>query len=122
MKPTPDSKAVRKIARVAYEVNRAYCAALDDHSFGSWEQAQDWQKDTCIEGVIFHLTGDHGPEESHENWLRKKAADGWVHGPAKDPGASPPTHPCMVPFDELPRTQQVKDHLFRAVVHALKEA
>jgi len=28
-------------------------------------------------------------------------------------------HPCIVPFDELPLDQQIKDRLFRQTVHAL---
>jgi len=28
-------------------------------------------------------------------------------------------HPCIVPFSELPKEQQAKDYLARAVVHAL---
>lgn len=29
-------------------------------------------------------------------------------------------HPCLLTFDELPIEQQIKDHLFREIVHALK--
>jgi hypothetical protein len=29
------------------------------------------------------------------------------------------THPCLVPFEELPKFQQQKDRLFRAIVKAL---
>jgi hypothetical protein len=47
-----------------------------------------------------------------------KSAAGWVYGEEKNPNATPPTHPCIVPFDHLPKVQQVKDALFRAVVHA----
>lgn len=28
------------------------------------------------------------------------------------------THPCMVPYDQLPQEQRVKDHLFGAAVRA----
>lgn len=49
--------------------------------------------------------------------MAQKANDGWVYGPVKDPEAK--THPCMVPFDELPYVQRKKDAIFRAMVHAL---
>jgi hypothetical protein len=49
--------------------------------------------------------------------MKQKVADGWVYGPVKD--AVKREHPCMVPFTELPREQQAKDFIFRAVVHAL---
>jgi hypothetical protein len=52
--------------------------------------------------------------------MKQKVDEGWVYGAVKDPEAK--THPCIVPFDQLPREQQAKDFIFRAVVHALKEA
>lgn len=86
------------IAMVAHEVNRAYCQAIGDHSQPEWGRAPLWQKESAIKGVIFHL-------------------DGWQWGPVKDPENK--QHPCMVPFVELPLSQQVKDHLFRAVVQVM---
>ena len=32
------------IARVAHQVNKAYCEALGDTSQPDWENAPDWQK------------------------------------------------------------------------------
>ena len=107
-----------QIARIAHEVNRAYCAALGDNSQRAWEEAPDWQKSSAIHGVSLHLQNpDLGPETSHEAWYAEKAAAGWCYGTEKDPDAK--EHPCMVPFGELPRAQQAKDFIFRAVVHAL---
>ncbi|MCL6401897.1 hypothetical protein EXT66_11560 [Pectobacterium carotovorum subsp. carotovorum] len=108
----------RNIERTAHEVDRAYCAALGDHSQPAWDDAPDWQKDSAIEGVVFHLNGDHPPEASHNKWLEFKKQDGWKYGPVKD--AEKKEHPCFVPYDQLPKEQQVKDYLFRAVVHAFK--
>lgn len=105
------------IARVCHEVNRAYCQALGDNSQPSWEDAPQWQKDSALLGVQLHLSGDHGPEASHESWMAQKVADGWIYGPEKDPACK--VHPCIVPFDQLPREQQAKDFIFRAVVRAL---
>ena len=106
------------IARVCHEVNRAYCQFLGDDSKPSFEEAPGWQRDSALAGVNLHADGDHGPEESHKAWMAQKVADGWIYGDVKDPEAK--THPCLVPFDQLPREQQAKYHLFRAVVHALR--
>lgn len=109
-----------QIARVAHEVNRAYCEALGDTSQAPWEQAPQWQKDSAMKGVELHLSNPlAGPAGSHESWLAEKVASGWVWGPIKDADAK--THPCMVPFEELSQEQQAKDYLFRAVVHALRD-
>ena len=103
------------IARIAHEVNRAYCAFLGDDSQPAWEDAPDWQRNSAMNGVRFNRTDPNsGPEQSHANWYAEKEADGWVYGPVKDPEAK--QHPCMVPYDQLPEEQRLKDHLFQAVV------
>lgn len=107
-----------EIARVAHEVNRAYCHALGDNSQPTWEDAPQWQKDSAILGVELHMNEEHGPEASHAAWMAQKVADGWIYGPEKDPACK--VHPCMVPFDQLPLEQQAKDFIFRAVVRALR--
>jgi hypothetical protein len=106
------------IAQVAHAINLAYSHALGDDSHKPWDEAPDWQRNSAIAGVDFHLSNpDAGPEASHESWLAQKQADGWTYGEVKDEEAK--THPCIVPFAELPEEQQAKDYIFRAVVHAL---
>jgi len=107
-----------QIARVAHEVNRAYCQALGDWSQPAWEDAPDWQKDSACHGVDLHL-GDPtaGPEASHNSWMAQKIADGWIYGPHKSPDIK--QHPCIVAFEKLPKEQKAKDYIFRAVVLAL---
>lgn len=108
----------RHIAAACHEINSAYCQALGDDSQPNWDAAPDWQKQSAINGVRLHMDNPNArPEASHESWMAEKAASGWVWGPIKDADAK--THPCMVPFSELPREQQAKDFIFRAVVHAL---
>lgn len=109
------------IAQMCHEANRAWCAMAGDLSQPTWADAPKWQKESAVAGVHFHLSNpDAGDSASHDNWMKQKEADGWVHGEVKDPEATPPTHPCMVPFGELPIQQQAKDALFRSIVHALK--
>lgn len=108
------------IARVAHEVNRAYCQALGDFSQPKWEDAPEWQRASARMGVDMHTMGDFGPEASHIGWMKQKTDDGWKYGPVKNPENK--EHPCMVPFADLPVEQQAKDYIFRAVVHALKQA
>lgn len=112
-------RGVPYIARVCHEINRAYCAALGDLSQPKWEDAPEWQRESAYNGVLLHMGDPHaGPEASHKAWMAEKYAAGWKYGALKDADAK--THPCLVPFSDLPREQQAKDFLFRAVVHALK--
>jgi hypothetical protein len=106
------------LARIAYEVNAAYCRALGDNSQLTWKDAPDWQKDSVVDGVLFHLDNPEADASaSHEAWSKDKIADGWVYGEIKDPEAK--THPCLVAFDKLPHEQQAKDYIFRQVIHSV---
>lgn len=108
----------KKIAKVTHEVNRAYCEALGDASQPAWDDAPPWQKESAINGVRFHRNNpDASPEHSHQEWLDEKEEAGWTYGETKNPEEK--THPCIVPFEKLPKEQQAKDFIFQAVVHAL---
>lgn len=107
-----------QIARVAHEVNRAYCRSIGDMSQPSWEDAPDWQRSSAINGVVFTLANPEAPPSaSHESWLAEKRAAGWSYGPVKDPEKK--EHPCFVPYEALPPEQRTKDYLFQGVVRAL---
>lgn len=107
-----------EIARVAHEINRAYCQAIGDDSQLPWRRAPAWQQEAALDNVAFHLQHpDAGPEASHQSWMAKKLADGWQHGPVKRPELK--QHPALLPFEQLPVEEKAKDFLFRAVVQAL---
>ena len=110
---------ITDIAKVAHEVNRAYCKSIGDYSQPSWFDAPEWMKKSAINGAEFHMSGDYGPEASHENWLKEKTEDGWIYGEEKNSDLK--THPCCVPFSDLPEKQKTKDFIFREIVHSLQE-
>lgn len=110
---------IEQIAKVCHEINKAYCEALGDNSQPDWETAPQWQKESAIKGVEFHLSNPNaGPDHSHISWLKQKEEEGWKYGPVKNPETK--EHPCFVPYEQLPKEQQAKDYLFRQVVHSLK--
>ena len=75
-------------------------------------------QDSVIAGVKFHIANpEASPGASHRAWLVYKTAEGWKYGPKKIVELK--EHPCMLPFDQLPQDQQVKDYLFTAVVRTL---
>ena len=115
-----EEQMIEQCAKAAHEVNRAYCASLDDDTQVAWEVAPDWQKDSARNGVRAALNPDQQPEDSHESWMAQKVAEGWVYGDEKDPGKK--THPCMVPYNQLPASQRAKDSIFLAVVRQTKVA
>lgn len=107
------------IAHVAHEANRAYqLATADPAPSPPWDDAPTWQRDSATAGVDQALDGAT-PEQLHQAWSDHKRAEGWTYGPVKDADAR--THPCLVPYAQLPTEQRVKDDLFRAVVTALAQ-
>jgi hypothetical protein len=115
-----DPAIIEACARAAHEVNRVYCRAIGDDSQLPWEDAPDWQKQSALKGVEGVLIHGNGPAVSHACWLAEKEATGWRWGPVKDPVAK--EHPCMLPYEELPREQQQKDALFVKTVAAMATA
>ena len=107
------------IAKVCHQANKTWCEANGDESQPDWGDAPDWQIQSAIAGVVFRLGNpDAGPDAMHNNWSAEKVSQGWVYGEVKD--AEKKTHPCLVPFDQLPLFHQKKDKLFSAIVDALK--
>ncbi len=110
--------SIEEIARVTHEANRAYCQSIGDDSQLPWDDAPDWQKSSACKGVEFNLANPEAPASaSHDSWLKEKEETGWKYGAVKDPEKK--EHPCYVPYEQLPKEQQRKDALFKAVVAAL---
>ncbi|GAA1770098.1 RyR domain-containing protein [Nonomuraea bangladeshensis] len=107
------------IARVCHEANRILQIAAGQQPSPHWADAPDWQQESAVAGVEAALSGAT-PQELHERWCEVKRAAGWTYGPAKDEAAK--THPCLVPYEELPAAERVKDHLFHAIVRAFPAA
>ena len=109
---------VREIASVCHEANKELCNALGDGSQRHWMEAEEWQRESAITGVQFCLDNPKAsPSANHNSWLKEKREAGWVYGEVKD--VEKKTHPCMVPYKDLPKEQQAKDQLFKAIVSAL---
>jgi len=110
-----------QIARVCHETNAAYCRAIGDNSQKDWDSAEEWQRQSAIDGVLFALNNPDAPASAqHDAWLEAKRRDGWKYGPLKNAEAK--EHPCFVPYAELPVEQRLKDYLFKAVVSAFRQA
>lgn len=106
------------LAKMAHELNKVLC---DESGVPAehWENSPEWQKTSSIEGIKFVLDNpDTTPEIQHNAWSDHKVKDGWIYGTVKD--ADKKTHPCLVPFNKLPESEQIKDSVFIELVKAFK--
>lgn len=109
---------IEHIAKICHEANKALCESNGDFSQASWLQAPAWQKGSVVAGVQHAMDNPEAtPENSHESWLKMKEAEGWKYGNVKNPEIK--RHPCMLPYDELPKEQRIKDELFLAICSIL---
>lgn len=104
---------VGRAAWAAHSINNIYRKALGEPEKPEWGMCDRDLRASVISGVRGILVGNT-PEQSHQGWLDFKRAQGWIFGHREDAAAK--THPCMVPYDELPESQRLKDTIFHAVV------
>jgi hypothetical protein len=108
------------VAKTCHEANRAIQISHGDPNPSPiWDDAPEWQKESALQGVA-HAAWGATHEQLHDEWRKFKYADGWSYGPEKD--AECKTHPCLVPYDELPEEQKLKDRVFLAIVKTFTES
>ena len=112
---------VIEIARICHEANRALCVSRGDLSQKPWDEAEDWQKASCVSGVNYHLKNPNASDQdSHDKWMEEKLKAGWKYGPEKNKETK--EHPCLLPYHALPENEKIKDSIFRHLVKAYVEA
>lgn len=109
-----------KIAEVTHAVNNAYRVAVGEPPRKPFRELAETEKRGIFLGVLQHLMNENGidPRAAHDLWLSNKLKNGWKYGETQDEEAK--THPCLLPYGDLPEKQKVKDYLFSAVVQALR--
>jgi hypothetical protein len=109
-----------QMAELVHEVNRLITIAIGDEPQPHWRDAPPRMREDTLH-LIRHTLAHPGKtaEEDHVEWMRAKAAAGWVYGPAKDEAAR--THPMMVPYEQLPAGQRLKNRALPALILALAQ-
>jgi hypothetical protein len=105
-------------AKVAHEVNRAYCESMGDDSHVPWAEAPDDHKGIVIKAVQDIASNPSiSVAESHALWCRHRKQDGWVYGNEYD--FAKRIDPCIVPYNDLPEERRTVDALFGAAVRVV---
>jgi len=127
------------IARACHSAWYAYTVLALGEEGQPWESAPEWQRESILSVVGFwdfsvvlqfpdeipspEIVSDWArselPSLSHENWAKARKEAGWVYGEVKD--ADKKTHPCLVPYNDLPKNQRMKDTVVLEAYLALRE-
>lgn len=77
-----------------------------------WSKREEDFKRQFIAVVARQCGDDKFPsaESAHDNWWREYERMGWTYGPVRD--REKRTHPDMVPFGELTKSERDKDEIF----------
>jgi ryanodine receptor 2 len=62
----------------------------------------DINLDDHLEALIEHMA-----KNVHEVWAKNRISQGWHYGPRRDDDLK--THPCLVPYEELPEVEKQYD-------------
>ena len=112
----------KDVARIVHSVVREYNILhnIPGDNFTWYRMSPDYRI-SIEESVKREMENPaKSPAESHEKWLKARIDDDWVWGPHKSQEMK--THPCIVPYDELPPVQKFKDTIFSKMVALLKDA
>jgi excisionase family DNA binding protein len=107
------------IAAVIHDANRRLQVIEGDEVPSPlWDDAPQRQIDGAVASVLLALDEPgRTPEENHQGWMDRLAADGWAYGPVKS--EQDRTHPLLLSWEQLPEEARRKDRLFIAIVRAL---
>lgn len=113
----PKNWSDAEVARVCHEAIRAMQVVLGDQAPDvPWDAKRPEYAEGVVRAVRMYREGA-SREQVHEAWCTDRKAMGWTWGPEKD--WEKMTHPCLVPWDDLPDEQKRKDAVFSANVMAL---
>jgi len=110
-----------QVARVTHAANSALQNIQGDPMPSTtWDAERNEVRSAKIAGVAAVRREGKFPRDLHAMWMDHMAGLGWVYGPEKD--LERKTHPCMVPYQDLPVSQRHKDIVFWVLTLALSGA
>jgi hypothetical protein len=110
---------ILRLTQIVYEVNRTIRMCNGQAPIPAFEDAGQAKADSLLKAIIdvwsnCHYSCDIDGEKQHNNWVYAKLKEGWTYGPVED--FNKKQHPNLVPFEQLPWSEKIKDALFLSVV------
>lgn len=80
----------------------------------AWNDLPDIDRNLAIKAVDELMINPQSKtyEELHDLWWELKIQDGWVFGEFHSHELK--THPCMIPYQDLPKSELIKDEIWSA--------
>lgn len=109
---------IREIAYLLHTITSVFDRP-DGSVVMTWAELPEEKKvlaQTAVLVIWMRLTAgeDLTPQEAHRIWMIGKLNNGWTHG--KEFCDEKKTHPCIVPFEELPPIERLKDELWITLI------
>jgi len=106
-----------QIAEICHAANRIIQKHLHDECPSlEWESEEEFIREASVGEVQMILAG-RSPEETHNEWCDRLFSQGYICGLVKSREMR--THPCLVPFRDLPVEHKRKVRMIHAIVLAL---
>jgi hypothetical protein len=107
---------LEEVIYLAHEVNRAVRGCIGQDPGVPFGDVSPEKKASLRLSVLYawEFGLSDCDEDSHNRWTYAKLREGWKFGEAED--SEKKTHPNLVPYDDLPWKEQLKDRFFRAIV------
>lgn len=113
-----EDEIIELILTVLHNAN-AVLKKLNNEKHEELADMEPARRASIKEAIKHALENDTSPEESHNKWLATQEALGYKYGIEIDRVNL--LHPCMMPYENLPAEQKLKDDMFVAIIQSFKE-
>ena len=115
--PLTMEDVVRISSKLVHALNNSICA-LNGEEQVEWEDAPAYMREGLQMAIKHGFEKGVDPRQGHEDWMASRIAQGWTLGPVKS--IENKVSPCLIPYDDLPYEQRVKDSIRAGVVEFFK--
>ena len=116
---------VEQLSELVHETLSRYRVLIGETAHPSWTEAGDDMRSSTRKNVTAHLDAlasgrPLAASHSHDKWMEERKGAGWVYGVPRDNAMK--IHPSLVPYEQLPMNERLKDHILNGLCLAYHNA